>query len=340
MRSPSGAYAAELRRFADRNWMKQVLQLAGLAVVAGAVQIAAAADLRTPEQDLLQGRADRAAMALQAVVQAEPQNGAAHLLLCRVYLSEEMGSEAAHECEAALKNGLDQNSSAQDWAGRAFGMQAEHAGPLAGLKLAGQVRTAFQTAHKLDGRSAPAANDLGEFYVSAPFVVGGGVDKALALADSIQGSLPEVAHRLRGLVAEKKSDYDAAEREFIAEANVTQSPGAWVDLATFYVRQNRPDKGLTAARRSIAVNRELDANVVDAGSTLNDVHQTAQAAEVLRGYLARGKKSDQAPAFRVHVLLGQLLAQAGDRTGARGEFQQALALASHYAPAKKGLGAL
>jgi tetratricopeptide (TPR) repeat protein len=274
------------------------------------------------------------------VIGNEPQNGPAHLLLCRVYFSLEQGSEAAHECDAALKNGLARDSNAQDWAGRAFGRHAEHAGPLAGLKLAGEVRTAFQRAHELDPKNPAAANDLGEFYVSAPFVVGGGVDKATDLANSIGPTLPEVAHRIRGLIAEKHNDYGTAEREFLAATNVSQSSGAFVDLGTFYLRQNRPDKGLLAARRAIAVDREMDANVVDAATTMDDAHQTGQAVPVLRAYLLRGKQSDAAPAFRVHTLLGQMLARSGDTAGARSEFQQALALASTYAPARKALGAL
>ena len=160
-------------------------------------------DLHMQEQDLLQGRADRAIAGLQSTLGHEPGNASAHLLLCRTFLSELRGSEAAAECEAALKSGLAQDSNAQDWAGRAFGMQAEHAGPIAGLKLAGQVRNAFQTAFRLNPRNPAAANDLGEFYIDAPFIVGGGVDKAAALADSIQPALPEVAHRLRALIAEK-----------------------------------------------------------------------------------------------------------------------------------------
>ncbi len=298
------------------------------------------ADLHASEQDLLQGRADQAIAGLRSAIGRDPDNAAAHLLLCRTYLSELRGAEAAAECQAALHGGLAQDSAAQDWAGRAFGMQAEHAGPIAGLKLAGRVRNAFQVAYRLNPRNPAAANDLGEYYISAPFIVGGGVDKAAALADSLQPNLPETAHRLRALIAEKRGDEPAAEREFQAATEVAQSPGAYVDLACFYVRQKQTDKGVAAARRAVAEDRDFDANVVDAASTLSDVHQTALAVEVLRKYLARGHQSDGAPAFRVHTLLGELLAKEGDPTTARAEFQQALALASDYAPAKKGLEAL
>ncbi len=297
-------------------------------------------DLHTAEQDVLQGRADQAFAALHETVAQDPHNAAAHLLLCRTYLSEQRGAEAAEQCRLALDSGLAQDSAAQDWAGRAFGMQAEHAGPLAGLKLAGQVRTAFQTAYTLNPRNPAAANDLGEFYIEAPFVVGGGVGKATALAQQVQSTLPEIAHRLRALIAEKREDLPGAEQEFVQATEVAQTPGTYVDLGCFYVRQHIPEKAIAAARRAVALDHAFDANVVDAASSLNDVHQTAPAMQVLRGYLDRGQKSDQAPAFRVHTLLGQMLASQGHRADARHEFQTALALAADYAPAQKGLGSL
>ncbi len=313
-----------------------VPRAASLLFLAVAVKPVPAQDLRGAEQKVLEGRADQAIATLRSL----PESGAGHLLLCRAYLSELHGSEAATECRAALGDGLASDSAAQDWAGRAFGMEADHAGPITGLKLAGQVRTAFKTAYELNPRNPAAANDLGEYYVSAPSIVGGGVDKASALADGIQPTLPEIAHRLRALIAEKHGDRTEAEREFVAATQVAQSPGAYVDLAVFYVRGGAADKAAASARRVIALDRVLDANVVDAASTLNDVHQPAQAVLVLRSYLDRGRMSDAAPAFRVHTLLGEIFARTGDKTNARKEFAAALALASDYAPARKGLDAL
>ncbi len=338
--SPSPAQAPSFP--AMRRLIRAARLALAVAVVAPGLAMCAAAvgDLHGSEQDLLQGRADQAISGLRSAVGRDPDNAQAHLLLCRTYLSELHGAEAANECQTALRSGLASDSSAQDWAGRAFGMQAEHAGPIAGMKLAGQVRTAFQTAYRLNPRNPAAANDLGEYYINAPFIVGGGVEKASTLASNVQPTLPEIAHRLRALLAEKQKDMGTAEREFLAATQVAQNPGAYVDLACFYVRQNQPDKGLAAARKAVALDRALDANIVDAASTLNDVHQTAQAVDILHRYLEHGHQSDQAPAFRVHTLLGEFLIQQGNRVQARQEFQQALALAADYGPAKKGLGAL
>ena len=300
----------------------------------------ASTDLHLCEQDVLHGRADQAIAGLRLTVMRNPGDARAHLLLCRAFLSEGRATEAAEECQTALNAGLSGDSDAQDWAGRAFGRKAEHAGPLAGLKLASAVRSAFGTAHRLDPLNPAAANDLGEFYIEAPFLVGGGVEKASALADAVQSTLPEVAHRLRALLAQKREDPAAAEREFLAAVAVTYSPGALVDLATFYVRQREPAKATAAARRAIARDRLVDADVVDAAAALAGIHQTALAMPALRSYLDHGRQTDQAPAFRAHTLIGEILASQGDREGARKEFQEALTLAANYAPAQKGLASL
>ncbi len=316
--------------------MTASLLLAGIGGGTGLAKQLPAQDLRAAEGDLLQGRADQ----VIAELRSAPSTGAVHVLLCRAYLSKLRGTEAAAQCRLALQSGLANDSGTQDWAGRAFGMEAEHAGPIAGLKLAGQVRNAFQTAFDLNHGNPAAANDLGEYFVNAPFLVGGGVDKAASLADGLQATLPEITHRLRALVAERRGNTEGAEREFVAATQVAQSPGAYVDLGNFYARQGNAEKAGGAARRALALDRALTANAVDAGSILNDVKQHSQAISVLRSYLDHGQKSDAAPTFRVHTLVGQILASQGDTGNARKEFQAALALASDYAPAQKGLNSL
>ncbi len=301
---------------------------------------ATAKNLDTAEHLLLAGRADEAANLLQAMLATNTGNGAAHLLLCRVYLSEDFSTPAATECESALGNGLAKNSDAQDWAGRALGARAAHAGMLSGLRLAGAVRSAFETAFSLNPGSEAAAVDLGQYYTSAPSLVGGGNDKALALAARIERAMPEIAHRIRAMAAEKRDDPLTAEHEFQAEAAVTQRPGALIDLATYYGRRGQTAKAVSVAQTVIARDRLVDENVVEAAGVLSDAGRPDLAEAALRSYLSHGLKSDRAPAFAVHTQLGTLLAHRGEKAAARDEFKQALALAAQYAPAQKGLAAL
>ena len=78
--------------------------------------------------------------------------------------------------------------------------------------------------------------------------------------------------------------------------------------------------------------------LVDAASILTAANRSPELAErLLREYLSSPAKTDGAPAFKVHVQLGDLLLKQGDAAGAHREFAAALALASNYVPARKAL---
>ncbi len=289
------------------------------------------------ERALMQGQIDEAVARAQRLAAADPQDGQAYLLLCRSFYAEGHEDEAIGACTRATK-ALPRSSEAQDWLGKAIGMKAEHAGPISGLGLALKVRAAFESAVSLDPRNGDAMNDLGEFYIFAPSIIGGGLDKATALANQSQASLPQPAHRILAMTAEKRKDYGTAEREFRAAIAVANQPDAWDDLGAFYRRRGQYDQAVDVLKQSVAMDRSKDASLVDAASLLNRMHREPQLAEqALRDYLQSRGKSDAAPAIKVHVMLGKLLATEGDKADAKIEFETALQMASGYAPAKQAL---
>jgi tetratricopeptide (TPR) repeat protein len=191
---------------------------------------------------------------------------------------------------------------------------------------------------QLDPKNIRALNDLGEFYVAAPGLVGGGLDKAQALAKRMQPQFPSHAHRLLALIAEKKKEDAIAEAEFSNAVAASKSPEAYIDLGHFYQRHHQPDKMADALQSGIATDHRKGPSLVDAASILTDAHRSPELAEtLLRAYLSSSAKTDDAPAFKVHVQLGELLAHRGDPAAAHREYAAALALASNYAPARKAM---
>ena len=279
---------------------------------------------------LQQGRVDEAKSLLQASLQQQPNDAQGHHLLCRVFYAQDMGDQAIPECELAttLAPG---NSDYQMWLGRAYGLKASHTNMIAAFKLAKKVRVAFAQAVQLDSNNFQAMNDLGDFYVDAPGIVGGGTDKAQTLADQMAPHFPAQAHRLRGMVAEQKSDMKTAEAEFKAAVSVAHTPDTYIDLAGFYQRQHRADESVATIRLAVAADRAKDAILVDAATVLTDAQRSPDLAiKLLREYLASPAKSDAAPAFKVHIQLGELLAKAGDSAGQQAEYAAAQALASGF----------
>jgi tetratricopeptide (TPR) repeat protein len=286
---------------------------------------------------LQQGRVEEASAMLQSALAAQPTDAVAHQLLCRVFYAQEMADQAIHECESATANAPG-DSNTHMWLGRAYGLKASHASPFLALGLARKVHLAFERAVELDATNVYAMSDLGEYYVAAPAIIGGGLDKAQTLAATMQPQYPSQSHRLLALIAEKKKDVATAEAEFRSAAAVGHTPEAYIDLGDFYRRQNQPDQLLAALQAGIDADRRRDAALVDAASTLSAAHLSPQLAEsLLREYLSSPAKSDAAPAFKVHLQLGNLLAKRGDSTGAQREYAAALALAPNYAPARKAV---
>lgn len=286
------------------------------------------------------GRIDEATASLHSILTADPRDARSHLLLCRAWFALDSIDSAVNECEAAIASGGATDSRTQDWMGRAYGRKADKVNSISAFGLARKVKAAFERAVELDPRNPDAVNDLSEYYVGAPSIVGGGLDKAEALAARVEHSLPQSAHRIRALAAEKSGDFARAETEFRA-ATSGNKPDAWVDLGNFYKRRHQPDDSVAALRKAVVADTARDASLVDVASILIEMHREPRLAEqVLHDYLLSNARSDSAPAFHAYTLLGNLLAARGDKPGARQQFQSALALASAYSPARKALHTL
>ncbi|GGA56944.1 hypothetical protein GCM10011507_05340 [Edaphobacter acidisoli] len=306
-------------------------------VIASSLPAFAAGDTAQANLLLQQGKVDQASTLLHQAISEQPGDAGAHALLCRVYYAQDMADSAVSECEKAANNAPN-DSDTQMWLGRAYGLKASHANPVVAFSYARKVASSFQRAIQIDPDNVHAMNDLGEYYVDAPGIVGGGIDKAQNLASQMRTRFPAQSHRLLALIAEKKGDLTTAESEFKAAADAAKTPEAYVDLGHFYQRHHEPDKAVAPLQAAIDADRHRDAALVDAASILTAAHRSPDLAEsVLREYLASSAKSDAAPAFKVHMQLGNLLASRGDTEGAHREYAAALALASHYAPARKAL---
>jgi tetratricopeptide (TPR) repeat protein len=311
--------------------------LAGTAVSAATIPAKKVSDDQVAEDSLLQGRIEESVLRLQSILAAHPNDTASHLLLCRAFYAEDLIDDAVHACEGALAQ-APRNSQIQDWLGRAYGLRADRSGPIAGYQLAKKVKIAFEAAVDDDPHNGDAVDDLCDYYVNAPALLGGGTDKADALADRVIAMLPQNGNRTRALSAEKRKDYDVAEREFRAAVSVAMRPDAWVDLAAYYSRRHLYDKSEDAVRHALAADHTHGPAIVDAATILHEMHrQQPLAQQALRLYLNSNAKSDAAPAAKVHVLLSKMLAEVGDKSGAKIELEAALVLAPNYPPAKRAI---
>ena len=236
---------------------------------------------------LQEGRNDDAANLLRATLAANPADALAHQLLCRVFYAQDVADEAIRECELAVSRAGAASDLASDnnlWLGRAYGMKARRAGPVAGFTLARKVEASFARAVELNPGNVAALNDLGEYYVAAPFIIGGGPDRARALAARIMPRFPGAAHRLLARLADSDNNLATAESEFKQAVAAERSPGAWIDLAQFYQTHARPDDALAAVKSALAADRT---HGPDAGGRRQHPDQGAPCARHSRTLPAR-----------------------------------------------------
>lgn len=294
-----------------------------------------AAPAPSAETLLSQGRVDEVISVLQTKVNHSP-DAASYNLLCRAQMLLERWDAGIQACQkaVALEPG---NGRYHLWLGRAYGEKADHSGFWTAAGLAKKVRSEFETAVRLDPRDVDARSDLGEFYLEAPGIVGGGKDKAEAQAQQISTLDPSQSDILRAQIAEKKGDLTTAEYQYRAAIHDGGGkPGTWLGLAEFYRRHGRFDQ-MQDAIEHVSSSRSCSFCLVRAAEVLvRAKREIPLAAQLVRRYLS-GETDEDAPAFKAHYLLGTLLEQQGNKQGAVDEYRAALSLAASFVPAQNAL---
>jgi tetratricopeptide (TPR) repeat protein len=286
-------------------------------------------------ENLRLGQADAAIRLLESSLRAVPADAEAHQLLCRAYFQEERWDDAIEECSqsVALSPG---DSNSHLWLGRAEGERADRVMFVTAYRLGRKVHAEFETAVQLNPSNLEALSDLGEFYVEAPPVVGGGVTKAQALAVRLQSLDSARAYELRGRIAVQEKDPSRAETYFRVAISASSHPASyWMVLASFYRKAEKWDKMQQAILSGIAADREHGVATVDAAHLLMRAGRDPQMSiRLMQSYLASPNQSESEPAFRVRNDLAVLLAAQGDSAGAQQQLAAAAALASGYHPAE------
>ncbi len=132
------------------------------------------------------------------------------------------------------------NSRYRNWLGRAWGRRAETSNPLMAPGHASKARQSFERAVALNSNDQDAVNDLLAYYLEAPGFLGGGLDKAVALAEKIKTNDQANYHSVLAQIAERQKQHELAEGQFRrAAALAPKQVGRIVDLAKFLARRGK-----------------------------------------------------------------------------------------------------
>jgi tetratricopeptide (TPR) repeat protein len=337
--SESGAKPAEsLPRACRREPAFEIARLARFFIAAlSSLMLCTCLAAETSQDLLAAGRVDRAIETLEQQIQTSP-TAEAYNLLCRAHFELDAWDAGIPACEKAAALAPD-NGLYHLWLGRIYGEKADHAGFFSAAGLAKKVRTELERAVEFAPNSWEARTDLAEFYLEAPGMVGGGKDKARAQAALLAPLNPAMAHWVSGRIAEKNKDNATAEQEYRAAVDASHGGArAWVNLAGFYSHVRRFDEMEQALHTMESSPLDHPAALVDgAGMLLRTGRDNSMAIRFLRRYVASSTTVEEAPVFKAHYLLGELLEKQGDRPAAAEEYRAALAMAHSYRQAQAGL---
>ena len=223
-------------------------------------------------------------------------------------LAEYKRSQEAFEKAVAARPG---NSDYHHWLGKAYGRRAETSNPLAAPMLATKARNSFEKAVELNPKNAEAINDLFSYYVEAPGFLGGGLDKAAALAKRIEALDKAEYHYSMAQIAQKRKEIKTAEFHFRQAFNLApRSLGRALDLAKFLNRQGRAQESEAIFAQAEKLDPASPRLLFERASAyVESKRNLDRARQLLEQYLRSPLSPDDPPRAEAQRLLRQ--AQAG-----------------------------
>ena len=268
---------------------------------------------------------EEAGACLAAGAAQRPGDAQVEAYLGRVYFEQHRSRQAIEWLKKAVAH-EPRRSEYHDWLGRAYGIAAEHAPVVRQLGLALRVKAELEHAVELDPANLDAREDLIEFQIRAPALLGGSLDKARANAaelgrrDRLRGQLAhaEIARRQLGL--------PAAERELrAAAAEFPADPRPWIALGAACREAGLHERSFAALDAAL----RLDADNADAvhefaATAARSGQRLERAEELLTRRLEHLPAGDGPGLADSHYGLGTLLERQGDLGRAREHYLAAL----------------
>jgi tetratricopeptide (TPR) repeat protein len=198
------------------------------------------------------------------------------------------------------------DSMIQTWLGRAWGRRAETSFAISALGHAAKTREAFEKALQLNPRNTEALGDLFDYYMDAPAIAGGGVEKARGLLPQFTRYDPVGFLLAQARIDEKKKQFESAETGFRRAVEAAPAKvGLLIDLAQFLSRRGRYDESENVFRQ--ASNLAPDSPRIPfarADSYIKARRNIAQARDLLRKYIAADHLTpDDPPRWEAQNLL-------------------------------------
>lgn len=225
------------------------------------------------------------------------------------------------------------------WLGRAYAQDAINGNKMRLVFVARRSRNAFERAVALDPANVQARLDLGQYYLLAPGIVGGSVEKARGQVREIAKHDAFWGHVAAASVARAQKDTVTAEHELRAAVAVApDSVTGHGALAQFLSERGRYPEAYDEVRRLMATHPEEPMPHYYMGVLAASWKQHLdEGAAALRRYMTLLPREEDPPLASAHYWLGAVYRAQEKADSARAEFREALRLNPQSSRARKAL---
>jgi tetratricopeptide (TPR) repeat protein len=249
------------------------------------------------------------------------------LLLGQNSYRERKTDEAIKHFERAVEMAND-SSVTHLWLARANVQAIPQASFLRQPILARRALTQFNRAIELDPRSVDAHEDRAIYYMYAPAIGGGGMDKARAEADVVRSLNAYRGALVRGEIEDHDKNFKAAESEYVAlVASYPDSASPFNRLVGLYNGAGRYADAFRVIDARLATRHDDTWATYQLGRTAAlSGERLEQGAAALRRYMRAASFQPGATEAHAHLRLGMILEKSGDVSAARVEYEAAIRL--------------
>jgi tetratricopeptide (TPR) repeat protein len=282
------------------------------------------------------GKYAETASVLEKEVNRNPNDVQATLWLARSFLGLADYGRAVTYAERAVELSPECSES-HYWLARSYGMKAD---TTRSFWLARKARTEYQAAVRLDEDNLDARRDLMEFYLQAPWILGGSKERAWAQVEAIASRSATQGNLARAIYWRDLNQPELASREYrkVLEANPRQAE-AYFQVADFYEADQQPAEVEAAVRAvSSIAPRDPRLDYYRAVVSVMRRQDLLRAEQDLKGYLAKTPPRDDFPSHAAaRNWLGQIYEIRGDKREAIEQYRSALNLSPDNQSARDGL---
>ena len=191
------------------------------------------------------------------------------------------------------------------WLGRAYGRRAETSNPFSAPGYASKARQMFERAVSLDPTNREAIGDLFDYYLGAPGFLGGGANKAEALAARVAQRDPAEGHYYQAQLDEHRKQYDSAEQHLRTAVELApRQASRLIDLAKYLANRGKTKESDALFEQAERIAPQNPRVIFERASTyVKTGRNLDEARKLLRRYLQAPITPNDPPKSEAEALL-------------------------------------